>query len=235
MKRLDKFLAENEVGSRSQVKEYIKKGLVKVNDVICRQADTKIDEEKDSVTYLDKSIVYQQYMYFMLNKPQGVVTATKDTNDKTVMDLILVDRKKDLFPVGRLDKNTEGLLLITNDGALSHALLSPKKHVFKRYYVQCAKEIGEKEKRLLENGVDIGDEKPTLPAKVTILGSKELELEIREGRFHQVKRMLQAVDNEVTFLKRISFGSLLLDVKLLPGEYRELTEDEVELLRKDIG
>lgn len=235
MMRLDKFLTENEIGSRSQVKEYIKKGLVKVNGDICRQADTKIDESVDSVTYLDKPISYQRFMYFMLNKPQGVVTATKDNNDKTVMDLLSVERKKDLFPVGRLDRDTEGLLLITNDGALGHALLSPKRHVFKRYYVRCAKEIHEADRRLLETGVDIGDEKPTLPAKVTIMSEMELELEIREGRFHQVKRMLQAVNNEVVFLKRISFGSLLLDEKLLPGEYRELTEDEVTLLRKDIG
>ncbi len=235
MMRLDKFLTENEIGSRSQVKEYIKKGFVKVNGDICRQADIKINETKDSVSYLDKPIAYQQFMYFMLNKPQGVVTATKDNNDKTVMDLLSVERKKDLFPVGRLDKDTEGLLLITNDGALGHALLSPKKHVFKRYYVRCAKEIHKADRMLLETGVDIGDEKPTLPAKANIIGVKELELEIREGRFHQVKRMLQAVDNEVVFLKRISFGSLVLDEKLLPGEYRELTADEVTLLRKDIG
>lgn len=235
MMRLDKFLTENEIGSRSQVKEYIKKGLIKVNGDICRQADTKIDESSDAVSYLDKPISYQRFMYFMLNKPQGVVTATKDNNDKTVMDLLSVERKKDLFPVGRLDKDTEGLLLITNDGALGHALLSPKKHVFKRYYVCCAKQILEADRRLLETGVDIGDEKPTLPAKVTIMSEMELELEIREGRFHQVKRMLQALNNEVVFLKRISFGSLLLDEKLLPGEYRELTEDEVILLRKDIG
>ncbi len=235
MMRLDKFLTENEIGSRSQVKEYIKKGLVRVNGEICRQADTKINETKDSVSYLDKPISYQEFMYFMLNKPRGVVTATKDNNDKTVMDLLSVERKKDLFPVGRLDKDTEGLLLITNDGILGHALLSPKKHVFKCYYVRCAKEIHEADIRILENGVDIGDEKPTLPAKATIMDEKELELEICDGRFHQVKRMLQAVNNEVVFLKRISFGSLMLDEKLLPGEYRELTDEEIALLRKDIG
>lgn len=235
MMRLDKFLTENEIGSRSQVKEYIKKGLVKVNGEICRQADTKIDETKDSVVYGEQPISYQKYMYFMLNKPQGVVTATKDNLDKTVMDLLTVDRKKDLFPVGRLDKDTEGLLLITNDGVLGHTLLSPKKHVFKRYLVKCANVILESDRKCLEKGVDIGDEKPTLPAKANIIGEKELELEICEGRFHQVKRMLQAVNNEVLFLKRISFGSLMLDETLLPGEYRELTEDEIALLRKDAG
>ena len=155
----------------------------------------------------------------------------KDNTDKTVMDLLNVDRKKDLFPVGRLDKDTEGVLLITNDGELGHALLSPKKHVFKRYYVQCEKEISESDRIALEQGVDIGDEKPTLPARVILTGTKELELEICEGRFHQVKRMLQAVDNKVKFLKRITFGSLVLDKDLLPGEFRELTDDEIE----DIG
>ena len=232
MMRLDKFLTENEIGSRSQVKEYIKKGLIMVNGSICKQADTKIDETNDMVVYGDKAIKYKQFMYFMLNKPQGVVTATKDNMDKTVMDLLNVERKKDLFPVGRLDKDTEGLLLITNDGTLGHSLLSPKKHVFKRYFVRCANEILEFDKDMLEAGVDIGDDKNTLPAKATIISEKELELEICEGRFHQVKRMLQAVNNEVVFLKRISFGSLMLDETLLPGEYRELTEDEIALLRK---
>lgn len=235
MMRLDKFLTENEIGSRSQVKEYIKKGLIKVNGSTCKQADRKIDETKDIVAYGEQNIKYQKFMYFMLNKPQGVVTAIKDNVDKTVMDLLTVERRKDLFPVGRLDKDTEGLLLITNDGAIGHTLLSPKKHVFKRYYVRCSKAISESDKNRLETGVDIGDEKPTMPAKVTILGETELELEICEGRFHQVKRMLRAVNNEVIFLKRISFGSLLLDKCLLPGEYRELTEDEVTLLRKDAG
>lgn len=235
MMRLDKFLTENEIGSRSQVKEYIKKGMVKVNGAICRQAEFKVDETKDEVMYSDKIIKYKPYLYYMLNKPQGVVTATKDNVDKTVMDLLTVDRKKDLFPVGRLDKDTEGLLLITNDGELGHALLSPKKHVFKRYHVQCGKEISESDRIALEQGVDIGDDKITLPAKAVITGFNELELEICEGRFHQVKRMLQAVDNNVTFLKRITFGSLVLDKDLRPGEFRELTEEEVELLRKDIG
>ena len=235
MMRLDKFLTENEIGSRSQVKEYIKKGMVKVNGVICRQADFKMDETKDEVFYSEKIIKYKPYLYYMLNKPQGVVTATKDNHDKTVMDLLNVDRKKDLFPVGRLDKDTEGLLLITNDGDLGHALLSPKKHVFKRYYVKCEKEITESDRIALEQGVDIGDEKITLPAKAVITGTHELELEICEGRFHQVKRMLQAVDNNVSFLKRITFGSLVLDKDLRTGEFRELTDAEVELLRKDIG
>lgn len=235
MMRLDKFLTENEIGSRSQVKEYIKKGLIKVNGTICKQADIKIDETKDIIVYGEQTIKYQQFMYFMLNKPKGVVTATKDNIDKTVMDLINTERKKDLFPVGRLDKDTEGLLLITNDGALGHTLLSPKKHVFKRYSVKCKNLISEFDLHKLENGVDIGDEKPTLPAKVKIVGEKELELEICEGRFHQVKRMLQAVNNEVVFLKRISFGSLELDEKLFAGEYRELTDEEIALLRKDIG
>lgn len=232
MMRLDKFLTACEVGSRSQVKTLVKKGLVTVNDMVCKDAEQKIDENTDKIAYMGKLLQYTQYQYYILHKPQGVVTATEDNHDKTVMDLLGEVRKKDLFPVGRLDKDTEGLLLITNDGALAHALLSPKKHVDKTYRVRCREVFRTEDAAQLEQGVDIGDDKPTLPAKVEVLGERELLLTIHEGRFHQVKRMLQAVGNEVVYLKRESFGSLTLDENLKLGEYRELSTEEIAALQK---
>lgn len=229
--RLDKFLTEMEIGSRSQVKTYIKKGLIEINGVVCKDADYKLDEINDKVTYGGEELAYRKFQYFVLNKPQGVVTATKDVVDKTVMDLLVDVRKKDLSPVGRLDKDTEGLLLITNDGALAHRLLSPKKHVDKVYRVSLGKPIGDKEIADLETGVDIGDDTMTLPARVEKVNDTEILLTIHEGRFHQVKRMLKAVGNEVVHLKREAFGSLCLDEELRSGEYRELTAEEIEKLK----
>ncbi len=232
MMRLDKFLVSMEIGSRSEVKSFVKKGQIMVNGQVCKDADTKIDENKDSITYAGKELVYEQFQYYMLHKPQGVVTATKDNIDKTVMDLLTGIRKKDLAPVGRLDKDTEGLLLITNDGALAHALLSPKKHVDKTYLVRCREDLTIQDCSCLEAGVDIGDEKPTLPAKIERLASNEIRLTIHEGRFHQVKRMLQAVNNEVIYLKRESFGTLCLDGDLKLGEFRKLTIEEIDMLKE---
>ena len=167
----------------------------------------------------------------MLNKPAGVVSATKDNIDKTVLELIATKRN-DIFPVGRLDKDTEGLLLLTNDGALAHNMLSPKKHVDKTYLVTIKKELNADEIAALEQGVDIGDDKLTAPAKVEILDEAHMYLTIHEGRFHQVKRMLKEVNNEVLGLKRIRFGALFLDERLAPGEYRELTSQEVDKLHE---
>ena len=231
MMRLDKFLVSMEMGSRSQVKTLVKKGLITVNGAVCKDADSKIDENTDVVAYQGENLSYVKYRYYMLHKPQGVVTATQDNQDKTVMDLLKDVRKKELFPVGRLDKDTEGLLLITDDGALAHALLSPKKHVDKTYRVRCRETFSAEDAQALEQGVDIGDDKPTLPAKVQILGEKELLLTIHEGRYHQVKRMLQAINNEVVYLKRETFGNLKLDENLALGEYRELNEEEVMSLK----
>lgn len=235
MMRLDKFLVTMGLGSRSQVKTLIKKGFITVNDIICKNAEEKIEEASDRVAYAGEPLHYTKYQYYMLHKPQGVVTATQDKQDKTVMDLLRSEstHKKDLFPVGRLDKDTEGLLLITNDGALAHALLSPRKHVDKTYYVRCRERLTPAAIELLEQGVDIGDDKPTLPAKAKCLNDTELLLTIQEGRFHQVKRMLQAVDNEVVYLRRESFGSLKLDEALGLGEYRELSEEEIAALKAD--
>lgn len=232
--RLDKFLTEMEIGSRSQVKTYIKKGLIEVNGVVCKDADYKLDENTDTVLYAGEVLSYQKFQYFILNKPQGVVTATRDEKEKTVMDLLEGVRKKDLAPVGRLDKDTEGLLLITNDGALAHRLLSPKKHVDKVYRVKLAKPIGQEEIAQLEAGVDIGDESITMPAKVQKVLDMEILLTIHEGRFHQVKRMLKAVGNEVVHLKREVFGCLQLEENLITGTYRELTTEEIVKL-KELG
>lgn len=230
--RLDKFLCEMNIGTRSQVKTYIKQGLVSVNGVIEKSADRKIDENKDVVSYRGETLCYQQYHYYMLNKPVGVVTATKDNVSKTVMDLLPPELRKNLFPVGRLDKDTEGLLLLTDDGELAHRLLAPTKHVDKTYLVGLREMLPESAQKALETGVDIGEDKPTRPAKVEILNDLEILLTIHEGKFHQVKRMLKAVDNEVLSLKRVSFGPLQLDAKLLPGCYRELTDGEVTNLHE---
>lgn len=235
MVRLDKFLADMEIGTRSQVKDYVKKGLVCVNGVKINKSDIKIDENNDEIAFNGEILSFQEFYYYILNKPAGVVTATKDNHDKTVMDLLKDCPGKNLSPVGRLDKDTEGLLLITNDGMLSHNLLSPKKHVDKTYYVECDGTITEDKIKSLENGVDIKDEKPTLPAKVKLLESNQdkyiIELTIHEGRFHQVKRMIEAVDGNVTYLKRLTFGPLSLDANLALGEYRCLTENEINQLK----
>ena len=227
MIRLDKFLCEMEIGTRSQVKDIVKKGMVSVDGEVIKKADYKFDEAAAKVCVNGKELSYQKFYYYMLNKPQGVVSATTDNHDKTVLDLLKDAPGKDLFPVGRLDKDTEGLLLITNDGELSHNLLSPKKHVDKTYLVETKEFVTEEMILKLEQGVDIGEEKLTLPAKVNQLEDKKIELTITEGKFHQVKRMLKAVENEVVYLKRLSMGSLTLDEELPLGEYRSLTEGEI--------
>ena len=233
MIRLDKYLCEMEMGTRSQVKEFVKKGMVSVNGEIIKKADFKFDETNAKVCVKDKEISYQKFYYYMLHKPAGVVSATVDNHDKTVLDILKDAPGKDLFPVGRLDKDTEGLLLITNDGELSHNLLSPKKHVDKTYLVEAKEIITEEMVKALENGVDIGEDKPTMPAKVEVLDSTRMNLTIKEGKFHQIKRMLKAVDNEVLYLKRLSMGTLKLDENLALGEYRNLTDTEIEELKNN--
>lgn len=230
MMRLDKLLSEMGYGTRSQVKKDITKGNVTVNGEAVRKPETKIDTETDTVLVCGKTVAYAKYEYFMLNKPAGVVSATEDRREKTVLDLIRDKKREDLFPVGRLDKDTEGLLLITNNGELAHRLLSPKKHVDKVYYVRVRGTVTEEDVEQFREGLDIGDEKMTLPAELKILHSgeeSEAEITIREGRFHQVKRMFRAVGKEVVFLKRLRMGTLVLDENLAPGEYRRLTEEEV--------
>lgn len=236
--RLDKFLCDMQIGTRSQVKDCIKKGNVSVNGVIIKNPDYKLDENTDNVSYMGKNVTYQSLYYYMLHKPMNVVTATKDSDNKTVMDLLPDACGKNLFPVGRLDKDTEGLLLITNDGELAHNLLSPIKHVEKTYYAECSGKIDTSRIHMLETGVDIGDEEPTSPAKVRLISQSDctytIELTIMEGRFHQVKRMIQAVGGSVTYLKRLSMGSLSLDSDLPKGAYRPLTENEITRLKSNI-
>lgn len=233
MMRLDKFLCEMGVGTRSEVKSLLKKGLVTVNGEIIKKPEIKIDENQDNICYLGQTLAYESVQYFLLNKPAGCVTATKDNLSETVMSFLPDNRRDDLFPVGRLDKDTEGLLLITNDGQLAHELLSPRKHVDKTYFATIEGEVKEEHKQLFLEGLDIGDEDLTMPAKLKIISSgeiSEIELTIQEGRFHQVKRMFEAIGTKVTYLKRISMGPLSLG-QLQPGEVRTLTEEELEQLR----
>ena len=236
--RLDKFLADAGLGTRSQVKELVRKGKIKINNAAAKKPEEKVDPEKDTVTYLDEAVGFSEFHYYMLNKPAGVVSATEDRECKTVLDLLEGVPHKELFPVGRLDKDTEGLLLITDDGALAHELLSPKKHVDKTYFVRADGIVTDQDRKTLCEGVDIGEEKPTMPAEAEILktdsesGTTELLLTIREGKFHQVKRMLEAVGKPVIFLKRIRMGSLILDETLKQGEFRELTSEEIGKLKE---
>ena len=237
MMRLDKYLAEMGVGTRQEVKKQIRQGKAAVNGTVVKAADTKIDETSDEVTICGRNISYVSYEYYMLNKPAGVVSATEDRRDTTVIDLIKEKKRKDLFPVGRLDKDTEGLLLITNDGDLAHRLLAPKKHVDKVYYAKIDGMVTEEDVKRFAEGIDIGaeEEEMTRPAKLDIMKSaeeSEIRLTIHEGKFHQVKRMFLAVGKEVTYLKRERMGTLCLDEKLKSGEYRLLTEEEIENVRK---
>ena len=230
--RLDKFLTEMGKGSRSQVKTYISKGRVTVNGEIIKRPEYKISPEKDIVNLEGEKVNYSRWEYYMLNKPAGCVSATEDKHFPTVVSFIEDAARKDLFPVGRLDKDTEGFLLITNDGELTHRLLSPAYHVKKTYFVQVDQKIPDTTAGQFAEGVDIGDEKRTLPADLKILGDREAELTISEGRFHQVKRMFASVGCKVTYLKRISMGTLTLGT-LEKATYRKLTEQELASLKKE--
>lgn len=232
--RLDKLLANTGVGTRSEVKNMIRGGRVSVNGETVRKPEQKVDDQTDRILADGREICYTRYEYYMYHKPSGCVSATRDPRDRTVMDDLALPRKEDFFPVGRLDKDTEGLLLITNDGDLAHRLLSPAKHVDKTYFVRVRGRLLAEHVKLFEEGMDIGDEKPTLPAVLKIQKSgeeSEAEVTIQEGRFHQVKRMFAAAGCEVTYLKRLSMGGVVLDENLEKGNYRPLTERELERLR----
>lgn len=233
--RLDKFLADAGAGTRSQVKGFLKKGLVTVNGEPARKPEQKISPETDLIVFQGTVLSYTEFYYYMLNKPSGYVSATDDNTAPTVLSLLKGAPGKDLFPVGRLDKDTEGLLLITNDGALAHRLLSPRHHVDKTYFVRADGAVTENDCSRLEAGVDIGEDRLTLPARAALLSSgpvSEVELTIHEGKFHQVKRMFQAIGKPVLYLRRLSMGSLTLDETLPPGQYRPLREEEIAALRK---
>lgn len=241
MMRIDKYLADCGIGTRSEVKKYIKAKQITVNGEVVAKPELKIDENIDVVCFKGKTIAYEKYVYYLLHKPAGCVTAKQDNVHKTVMEYFPQEiRAKDIAPVGRLDLDTEGLLLFTNDGPLTHHLLSPTHHIPKTYYAILDKEVPASAVELFKEGVDIGDDKLTLPAELVILPEAvgcdgntiySAELTIHEGRFHQVKRMFEAVGCTVTYLKRLSMGSLELG-DLQKGEYRKLTEDEVSELQK---
>ena len=230
--RLDKYLCEAGLGTRSQVKKLLKSGVVTVNGQTVLRPEEKL-KETDRVAVSGRELSVARLEYWMLYKPAGCVSATEDARFQTVTELLPAEARRDLFPVGRLDRDTEGLLLLTNDGKLAHFLLSPKRHVDKVYYAEIDGKVTREDAELFRAGVDIGDKKKTMPAFLEILSSadrSEILLTIREGRFHQVKRMFHAVGKEVLFLRRIQMGPLKLDEKLRPGEYRRLTKEEVEKL-----
>ena len=247
--RLDKFLADAGAGTRSEGKKFIQKGKVQVNGVPAKKSEIKVSEEDEVV--LDGNRISQapEFVYYLLHKPAGYVSATEDKRDKTVMELVASDRKG-LFPVGRLDKDTEGLLLITDDGALAHELLSPKKHVDKTYYAVTDGCMTKEDVQRFADGLEIGEKNPTMPAKLEILStrkveeteleqypsgwSSEIQLTIKEGKFHQVKRMTEAVGKKVVYLKRISMGVFTLPDDLKKGECRPLTEKEVTELKESV-
>lgn len=229
--RLDKFLVEMGIASRSQSKEMARKGRIAVNGQTEKSSDRKINPEMDRISVDGVPVSYAKMEYFMLNKPQGVVSATEDGRYPTVVSLIDEALRSDLFPVGRLDIDTEGLLLITNDGAMAHNLLSPKKHVDKVYFARLSGTLPKDAGERLAEGVVLEDGTKTLPAKLKILSADEVELTIHEGKFHQVKRMFEALDCKVVYLKRLSMGPLVLDEALSPGDYRALTEEELTALK----
>lgn len=231
--RLDKFLADLKVGTRTEVKEFIRKGRVTVDGEVTKRPEQKVSVTDSEVCVDNVKVAYASFEYYMLNKPAGVVSASSDKFTKTVVDLIETAARKDLFPVGRLDKDTEGLLLITNDGELAHRLLSPKKHVDKVYYAKIQGMVTEEDQLLFAKGLVIDEEFTAMPAKLDIIKAgeiSEINITICEGKFHQVKRMFEAVGKEVVYLKRLSMGKLKLDETLALGEYRSLTKEEIKLL-----
>ncbi|CRK84469.1 pseudouridine synthase [Neobacillus massiliamazoniensis] len=233
--RIDKMLANLGYGSRKEVKQLLKSGAVKVDGVVLKDAKQHVDPENQTVTLNGEVIEYKEFIYLMMNKPPGVLSATEDNVGETVIDLLEIeDQVYEPFPVGRLDKDTEGLLLITNDGQLTHQLLSPKKHVPKTYFAVIDGEVTEEDIKAFAAGVTLDDGYLTKPGELKIMKSgirSDIELTITEGKFHQVKRMFQAVGKRVVYLQRLSMGPLQLDETLELGEYRELSDEEVELLK----
>ncbi|RIX54086.1 rRNA pseudouridine synthase [Paenibacillus nanensis] len=244
--RIDKLLAHMGYGTRSEIKKAVKQGKVTVDGKAVKDSGLIVDPAVQTVAYEGETVVYRDVIYLMLNKPAGVISATEDGRDRTVIDLLEPeDRLLNPFPVGRLDKDTVGLLLLTNDGQLAHELLSPRKHVDKTYEAWVLGDVGDADASAFRSGVELDDGYVTMPADLAVLEKRQadeaegmkslIRLTIREGKFHQVKRMFEAVGKKVLTLKRISMGPLTLDEQLAQGEYRELTEEEVELLRAHRG
>ncbi|KZE64637.1 16S rRNA pseudouridine(516) synthase [Fictibacillus phosphorivorans] len=233
--RIDKWLSNTGYGSRKEVKHLLKSGAVKLNGSVIKDPKTQADPEKDHVLVHEEEVIYKEFIYLMMNKPQGVISATEDTRHETVVDLLYMeDQNFEPFPVGRLDIDTEGLLILTNDGQLAHTLLSPKKHVPKTYFAKINGSIPDDAFATFKEGVILEDGYKTKPAYLKVLQNNtdesEIELTITEGKFHQVKRMFEAIGRKVVYLQRIQMGQLKLDESLDLGMYRELTEEELSLL-----
>lgn len=232
--RLDKFLGITGCASRSEAKKIVRSGGVRVNGQVISSAEEKVDPECDVIVFCGKTVTYRKYTYILMNKPEGVVSATEDGRDRTVLDLLPAEmRKNDLFPCGRLDKNTLGLMLITDNGALAHRLLAPKTHVEKEYYFRAKFPITEEDARRFEAGVTLEDGYETKPAKI-VLDQTGMAgtITLIEGKYHQIKRMLEALNNKIVYLERIRFGTLTLDASMARGEWRYLTEGEISVLEQ---
>lgn len=237
--RLDKYLSDMGIASRSDLKKDIRKGLVFVNGEMIRDASFTVNPDS-RILYKGEEITYEEYSYYMMNKPVGVLSSTEDRKQKTVLDLFSECHRKDLFPVGRLDKDAEGLLLIMNDGKLAHTLLSPKNHIEKKYYVEIPASLKDEDLEPLRHGIQYDTDLVAEPAQVQLLSANPdksaVEIIITEGKFHQIKKMFLALSENyvVTKLKRISMGALRLDESLSPGEYRKLSPGEIETLKESM-
>lgn len=239
MDRLDKILSNLGYGSRKEIKILAKGGEVEVDGTVVKDSSAKVDPEKSVIKVFGEEINYRQDIYLLMNKPAGVVSATSDNYDETVVDLLSYEELAfKPFPVGRLDKDTEGLLILTNDGVMNHRLTSPKWHIDKVYYAEINKQVDEKDVKAFEKGITLDDGYKCLPAKLEILNAdengSEVKITIQEGKFHQVKRMFEARDKEVIYLRRIKMGILEIDEDLELGEYRELTQQELEWLKESV-
>lgn len=241
--RLDKIISNSGLGSRTDVKKLVKFGLVTVDGKVVKDASMKVCTNSQEIAVDGQVLYYQKFLYIMMNKPQGVISSTYDPSQKTCIDLLSDElQNRDLFPAGRLDIDTEGLLLLTNDGQLAHNILSPKKHVWKKYFAKVSGNVNEEDILDFNNGVVLEDGYETLPAKLKILEKQDdgedaeniswVEVMIKEGKFHQIKRMFEAVGKKVMYLKRIQMADLVLDESLELGEYRDLTEEEKSELLK---
>lgn len=238
MERLDKVISNLGYGSRKEVKALCKKGFVEVDGIVVKDSSINIDPEKSIISINGEELRYRKYIYLMMNKPDGVISATYDNREETVIDLLEVEHQVfEPFPVGRLDKDTVGLLLLTNDGELNHRLISPKWHVDKVYFAKIDKKVNEEDIEAFRKGIKLDDGYVCKEGKLEILSASdegsEVRVTIQEGKYHQVKRMFEALDKKVVYLQRIEFGGLILDEELEEGEYRELTEEELSILKSN--
>lgn len=231
--RIDKFLSVTGAASRSESSKAAKKGKIIVDGIICDRVDTHIDPDINIVTYDGQTIIYREYTYLMMNKPAGYISSTDDLKERTVLELLPDSlRRQKLFPCGRLDKNTVGLLILTNDGALAHRLLSPKYHAEKVYYFRCANKLTDTDTERFKKGIKIDGGYVTLPAGIDVLTANEGYITLTEGKYHQIKRMFEAIGNKITYLCRVEFGGVELDEKLKSGGWRYLTDEEINILKQ---